>query len=627
MHDAIKETLVDQESLALFFHNGDAASPNPQAMTPFNNYELFRVTKTIFGDQSAFFEDIFFVFLDPGDVVDSSYFEKAIWIFQLRPNVEFVTGYYSEEVLNDQHAYYSNSNSSLTRKFLKHYETDVGKTKADPVLQYDAVSYAGVVKGVVLAKLQQNGDISDQPLDPQRACREPLSSSCANCVVTEAKRKFLSSAFPYLAEHGLLAEEPFPSYTFNMLRVPLPDETLMENPYYNEIIRPQTNPSSITGADGTLLFFLPWLITGGADRFALEIIKIMRVYNWHVTVVLTIDSEPLGGNVWLDEALQHTEDIWVFPQHFEKIVLGKIVCYIVESRRVDAMLMSNNALPYIFLPYLNYFCPVRHVMDLNHNWIDIWLDGGFTTFAVGMQKHLDTMLVTSKQLREKMISEGASPEKLEILYVPTNTTFFVKMSLSDAADVLSPILSLTLGGTKEKLIEHKAKKNPVVLFVARLSVEKQPQVFIKAIAKVKQSIPDFIAFLVGGGSLAGDLSTLIQTLSLQETAFLVGSQPPTVVRSFYSVADLMVLTSSSEGTGIVLLEALSLGIPILAPAMGAIPEIICKGCGEIVDVTGLTEDQQVDHYAAAAFRILRDSNITSSEKILATTEGVEMRKL
>lgn len=110
----------------------------------------------------------------------------------------------------------------------------------------------------------------------------------------------------------------------------------------------------------------------------------------------------------------------------------------------------------------------------------------------------------------------------------------------------------------------------IVGFVGRLTFQKDIPTFLNAL---KQT-PLIYGAIVGAGELEDELKSLANDLKLGNVAFL-GSRPngATLMRAF----DVLVLPSTFEGLGLVLLEAMVRRVPIIGSRGGAIPEILENG--------------------------------------------------
>jgi glycosyltransferase involved in cell wall biosynthesis len=113
--------------------------------------------------------------------------------------------------------------------------------------------------------------------------------------------------------------------------------------------------------------------------------------------------------------------------------------------------------------------------------------------------------------------------------------------------------------------------------VGRLSIEKGHPYLIQSLSQVKREIPQTHLLLVGheDEGLRNELENLIDKLHLRENVTLAGYRDdiPAVMHAI----DVFALPSLSEGLGLVLLEAMAAGKPIVATRVGAIPEIVVEG--------------------------------------------------
>jgi len=138
----------------------------------------------------------------------------------------------------------------------------------------------------------------------------------------------------------------------------------------------------------------------------------------------------------------------------------------------------------------------------------------------------------------------------------------------------------------------------VVLFVGRLTEKKGCEYLIQAMAKIQVNHPDVKLVIIGDGLLRGELEALAAQ-QLRNYRFL-GMQPPEICKQWMQRSTLMVIPSitaangDSEGLPTVLLEAQSVGLPVIASRHAGIPEAI------IHEETGFLADernwQQIAHY-------------------------------
>jgi glycosyltransferase involved in cell wall biosynthesis len=117
-----------------------------------------------------------------------------------------------------------------------------------------------------------------------------------------------------------------------------------------------------------------------------------------------------------------------------------------------------------------------------------------------------------------------------------------------------------------------------LLAVGRLHRVKNYEFLIQACAALRDEGLDVICWIVGEGPERSPLERQIGNLRLQDRVHLIGHVPPVHLPSYYRYADLVVLTSQSEGIPVVLMEAMAHERLVLAPAITGIPELIEHGC-------------------------------------------------
>ena len=115
---------------------------------------------------------------------------------------------------------------------------------------------------------------------------------------------------------------------------------------------------------------------------------------------------------------------------------------------------------------------------------------------------------------------------------------------------------------------------PLVLAVGRLIEQKDHATLLRAFAAVRRAVPDAALAILGSGPLEGETRSLAGALGVGDAVHLPGR---TDVRDWLERADVFVHTSRWEGFGIVLLEAMLAGLPVVATAVSAVPEIVVDG--------------------------------------------------
>ena len=113
-----------------------------------------------------------------------------------------------------------------------------------------------------------------------------------------------------------------------------------------------------------------------------------------------------------------------------------------------------------------------------------------------------------------------------------------------------------------------------LLSVGRLHWVKDYRFLIQACAALRDQGLDFMCWIVGEGPERRALESQIAALGLQERVYLIGHVSRTELQGYYRYADLVVMTSKSEGIPVVLMEAMAHEKLVLAPAITGIPELV-----------------------------------------------------
>jgi len=123
--------------------------------------------------------------------------------------------------------------------------------------------------------------------------------------------------------------------------------------------------------------------------------------------------------------------------------------------------------------------------------------------------------------------------------------------------------------------EGAADSGPVIGTLARLDPRKGISMLIQAVAALLQDLPKALLIVGGAGEERGALEQQVQTLGITRQVVFTG--PVHDPREFYRRLDVFVLPSLDEGFGLVALEAMGMGLPVIGTRVGGIPEILTHG--------------------------------------------------
>jgi glycosyltransferase involved in cell wall biosynthesis len=149
-----------------------------------------------------------------------------------------------------------------------------------------------------------------------------------------------------------------------------------------------------------------------------------------------------------------------------------------------------------------------------------------------------------------------------------------------------------------------ARGNQYILCVAELQEYKAIDVLLKAATPLLETDPRVTLVLAGDGPMRNELETLASALGIRHQTMFLGTQGASEVARLMQGCEVMVLPSRMEPFGIVLIEAMACGAPIVATDVGGVPEIVQH------EITGiLVEPDNPQALTAGLRRALSDDGL------------------
>jgi glycosyltransferase involved in cell wall biosynthesis len=149
-------------------------------------------------------------------------------------------------------------------------------------------------------------------------------------------------------------------------------------------------------------------------------------------------------------------------------------------------------------------------------------------------------------------------------------------------------------------------KTKIILFFGSLVPYKGPDILLKAFKVIKKEFPEVKLIFAGRGQMLDELRDMVKKFELEDDVIFLGFVEEEKKALYYKSADIFCLpsTNMAESFGIVNLEAMASGIPIVGSNLGGIPDIIKEG------ENGLLA-KPCDHQslANALLKLLKDNDL------------------
>ena len=159
-------------------------------------------------------------------------------------------------------------------------------------------------------------------------------------------------------------------------------------------------------------------------------------------------------------------------------------------------------------------------------------------------------------------------------------------------------------GARFRAAQALPQERPLVLYIGRVAHEKNIDFLVRVFRQVRASVPDALFVIAGEGPARASLRALASELGLEKDVRFVGYlDRDTELLDCYAAADVFVFASRTETQGLVLLEAMAQGAPVVSTAKLGTCSILKDGCGALI------VEEELDAFASAAIRVLKDRQL------------------
>lgn len=297
----------------------------------------------------------------------------------------------------------------------------------------------------------------------------------------------------------------------------------------------------------------------------------------------------------------------IFLENTSRQIRGMKLKQIVQLKQLHARYHFAFAIAHRFKPlYISTHIKGLPVIGVHHAYGDYkrWTR---RLYIYRHEKHPLYLLGVSNAIRDDVRKSLVKSDKNHI------------QTLYNAIDVDN--ITATLLSKQDALKKlNLPEKAFVFANVGRLHPEKDQSTLISAFSKVHLSLPDSVLVIVGTGRLAQQLKQQAETLGISDKVFFSGRIPN--VATYFRAFDCFVLSSDHEPFGMVLLEAMVAGVPIICSNCGGGPEVV-GATGELFDLKNTA--QLADKMKKTYHLSLADKQRLAKEMVMRVNEKFSYR--
>lgn len=473
--------------------------------------------------------------LDPDDILKPTYLEKAIFILETQ-NYDLVSTSI-ETFGTESKIYYQIPNPTLSDMTQANHVSTVAVfkkhfwKKANGYHDYgtgDNYVYEDWDLWLRISALGARFYNINEPLMLYRLHgSDSLSSNIKNKSREEQKAKIIEYNQQLLG-------------TINILQSKINNKILhyrVINKYVNLLNK--TQPVDI-------LFALPFTALGGADKIFLNLINLLKDNGITSLISTTVHfNNSIHDTSSAYEKI--TSLIFHLPRFLENQSLQKdFIDYLLQVYKVKIIFIGGSQLFYNNLEYIKHAYPQVKIVDIQFN-TDIHFKN-----ALQNKKNIDRIIAENQTVYDEFVKvQRFDPKTVDLISYGVET------------NILKP------GKNSKKLPSSIPKNKFIISYIGRLSEEKNPGFMIKLAQKYKNNDKLFFV-LAGPGNMFDKLQREINSLNLKNIFM-----PGTISSAEYlSFTDVLLLPSKIDGNPIIIKEAFSMAVPVVASNVGGVPYLV-----------------------------------------------------
>lgn len=311
-----------------------------------------------------------------------------------------------------------------------------------------------------------------------------------------------------------------------------------------------------------ILMIIPWMVTGGADRFNLELVKRLNKDEFNITIITTEPSAHI-----LRQEFEKYTTVYDLTTFLDQKNWLSFINYIIEKENINLIFNTNSEYGYSILPYLKAKNPNIPILDYVHMEEWYWKNGGYARNTANCTSVIDQTMVCNKNTENVLIKHFNKKEnEVQTVYIGVDEEHFNPANYNK----------------KELLKKYNLENNhkKVISYICRITEQKRPFLLLEIIKQVLQKRSDTLFLIVGDGNLLNKLKQEVEKHKLERFVKFIGNVK--TPEEIYAISDFTINCSIKEGLALTSYESLSMGIPVISSNVGGQAELINEEVGKIV---------------------------------------------
>ena len=353
-----------------------------------------------------------------------------------------------------------------------------------------------------------------------------------------------------------------------------------------------------------ILMFVPWMTTGGADKFNIDFLKGLDKDKFEVTVITT---EPQINNYRQDfEKYSTVYDLTTF---IDKKYWLSFINYIVEKNNINFIFNTNSRYGYSILPYLKAKHPETPIIDYVH--MEEWYNrnGGYSRDSAEVKDVIDKTFICNENSKRILVDHFKKPEKeVETVYIGVDENEYNPAQYTEK-------------DKNEILTKYGIEKNNrfIISYICRIAAQKRPVLLAKIMRGVCQRRKDCLFVIAGDGDMLPKLKSKVRKYGISNNVKFLGNVKDT--KEIYAISDATINCSIKEGLALTSYESLAMGVPVISADVGGQKELIDETVGIIVPCMQKEKDVKITKYQQEEI----DNYVNAVDKLLTNLDNYKYK--